>query len=35
MQLKKLVQANFENMFRVGTSKTTIEKKIFFPKQNN
>ena len=29
MQLKKLVQANFENMFRVGTSKTTIERKIF------
>ena len=32
MQIKKLVQANFENMFRVGTSKTTIERKIFFPK---
>ena len=29
MQLKKLVRANFENMFRVGTSKTTIERKIF------
>ena len=32
MQLKKLVRANFENMFRVETSKTTIERKIFFPK---
>ena len=31
MQLKKLVQANFENMFRVGTSKTTNRKKNIFP----
>ena len=30
MQLKKLVQANFENMFRVGTSKTTNRKKNIF-----